>query len=62
MVEEHVTCLAAFEEWAAAVNPVCGLEGALKKKPDGSYLWSGTSLAWQAWQAGWRAAATKSAG
>ena len=45
-------CRQAFEEWAARVNPVSGLEGALKKKSTGEYLWSGTSLAWEAFQAG----------
>ncbi|WP_149113223.1 hypothetical protein [Limnoglobus roseus] len=56
---QDASCRAAFEQWAAQVNPVSGLEGALKRKPNGEYLWSGTTLAWQAWQAGWDAAEAK---
>jgi hypothetical protein len=43
-------CRAAFENWAAKVNKDIVL--ALKRKPSGEYLMSGTSLAWQAFQQG----------
>lgn len=53
-MKQEDTCRLQFEEWARRVNPV-SVEGALKRKDSGEYLWSGTALAWQAWREGWNA-------